>query len=105
MCVTCRRTTDGFERCWQCNQHFQSFGAELADEVAPISLAFKGKQLAHVLFHYKDAASETVRRRFTDELLTVLASFPRPHVSVDRCARSATRADQQEVRRDAEHLR
>lgn len=79
MCATCRRTTEGFERCLQCNRHFQAHGQELADEIVPISLAFKGKQLAHVLWHYKNSGSEAVRRRFTDELLTVLANFLRRH--------------------------
>jgi predicted amidophosphoribosyltransferase len=81
VCATCRRTTEGFERCLQCNRHFQVFGQELADEVVPISLAFKGKQLAHVLWQYKNSGSEAVRRRFTDELLTVLANFLRQHAA------------------------
>ena len=79
MCTTCRRTTNGFERCLQCNRQLQAFGQELADDLVPISLAFKGTQLAHVLWNYKNSDRDDVRRRFTDELLTVLANFLRQH--------------------------
>lgn len=80
MCGTCRRTTDGFVRCWQCNQHFQAFGAELADEVVPISFAEKDKQLARVLSQYKYSHSADVRRQFTSELAYVLATFLARHL-------------------------
>ncbi|MDT7783979.1 MAG: hypothetical protein QOF58_2398 [Pseudonocardiales bacterium] len=79
MCVTCRRTTNGFTRCWQCNQHFTEFGAELADEVVPVSLAEKDKQLARVLSQYKNSKFAEVRRHLTNELAYVLATFLARH--------------------------
>ncbi|MEU7478535.1 phosphoribosyltransferase [Lentzea sp. NPDC042327] len=30
VCTTCRRSTEGYERCWQCNQHFRHYGNQLA---------------------------------------------------------------------------
>jgi predicted amidophosphoribosyltransferase len=79
VCMTCRRPTDGFARCWQCNRHHREFGAELADDVVPISLAPKEKQLARVLSQYKNSQSEHVKRKFTNELACVLAAFLAQH--------------------------
>ncbi|SEP71459.1 Predicted amidophosphoribosyltransferases [Lentzea xinjiangensis] len=79
MCLVCRRTTSGFSRCWQCNQHFQSCGAELADEVVPISMAAESGQLVHVLRNYKYSRNPAVRRQFTNELAGVLATFLARH--------------------------
>ncbi len=81
MCVVCCRSTEGFSRCWQCNQHFQSSGAALADEVVPISMAVEGKQLVHVLGNYKNSRIPAVRRQFTYELAAVLATFLAGHLS------------------------
>lgn len=77
--MTCRRSTDGFTRCWQCNRHHREFGTELADEVVPISLAEKDKQLTRVLSQYKNSQSDEVRRQFTNELACVLAAFLAKH--------------------------
>lgn len=79
VCVTCRRGTDGFTRCWQCNRHHREFGAELADEIVPISMAVKDKQLTRVLSQYKNSKSNEVRRTFTNELACVLATFLARH--------------------------
>ncbi|MFD9702710.1 ComF family protein [Lentzea sp. NPDC059081] len=79
VCVTCRRGTGDFTRCWQCNRHRQEFGAELADEVVMISMAEKDKQLMRVLSQYKNNKSDEVRRQFTNELASVLATFLAKH--------------------------
>ncbi|MFJ5987879.1 ComF family protein [Lentzea sp. NPDC092896] len=79
VCGVCRRTTDGYPRCWQCNQHFQSHGAELADEVVPISMAVDDGQLVHVLGNYKNNRFPGVRKQFTNELAGVLATFLAGH--------------------------
>ncbi|SMD09114.1 ComF family protein [Lentzea albidocapillata] len=79
VCEVCRRATGGFRRCWQCNQHFQSHGAELADEVLPISMAVEGSQLVHVLGNYKNSRFPGVRKQFTNELAGVLATFLARH--------------------------
>ena len=79
VCDVCRRATEGFRRCWQCNQHFQSHGAELADEVLPISMAVEGSQLVHVLGNYKNSKVPGVRKQFTNELAGVLATFLARH--------------------------
>jgi predicted amidophosphoribosyltransferase len=79
VCLVCRRATDGFTRCWQCNLHFRSAGAGLADEVVPISLAPGNGQLAHVLRNYKNSPSSAVRKQFTNELAYVLATFLARH--------------------------
>ncbi|MFD5826834.1 ComF family protein [Lentzea sp. NPDC060358] len=79
VCVTCRRATDGFKRCWQCNRHHQAHGTGLADEVVPISMAEKDKQLMRALSQYKNSTSDEVRRRFTNELASVLATFLAKH--------------------------
>ena len=77
--MTCRRPTDGFTRCWQCSRHHREFGAELADDVVPISLAPKDEQLARVLSQYKNSQSDEVKRKFTNELACVLAAFLAKH--------------------------
>lgn len=77
--MTCRRSTEGFTRCWQCNRHHRDFSAELADDVVPISIAEKDRQLARVLFQYKNNRSDEVRRKFTNELACVLAAFLAGH--------------------------
>ncbi|HEX7302678.1 hypothetical protein [Lentzea sp.] len=82
VCVTCRRPTEGYERCWQCQQHFAAHGSELADEVVPISFAEKDRQLAHTLFQYKNNRSDDVKRQLTNELACVLAAFLAGH---ERC--------------------
>jgi predicted amidophosphoribosyltransferase len=81
VCEVCRRATEGFRRCWQCNQHFQSYGTELADEVLPISMAVEGSQLVHVLGNYKNSKVPGVRKQFTNELAGVLATFLAGHRS------------------------
>ena len=79
MCVVCRRSTSGFPQCWQCYQHLRSAGAELADEVVPISMAVEGGQLVHALGNYKNSRIPLVRRQFTNELAGVLATFLAGH--------------------------
>jgi predicted amidophosphoribosyltransferase len=79
VCVTCRRGTDGFTRCWQCNRHHREFGTGLADLVVPISMGEKDKQLTRVLFQYKNSTSDDVRRKLTNELAYVLAAFLATH--------------------------
>lgn len=79
VCVTCRRPTDGYLRCLQCNKHFRAFAAELADEVVIISMAVHDGQLAHALAKYKNGERPEMRKQFTDELAYVLATFIARH--------------------------
>ncbi|GHH35747.1 ComF family protein [Lentzea cavernae] len=79
VCVVCRRPAEGFARCWQCNQHIRAHGAELVDEVVPISMAVEGGQLVHVLGNYKNSGNSAVRKQFTNELAAVLATFLAGH--------------------------
>lgn len=62
------------------NQHSQALGAELADEVVPISMAVEGGQLVHVLGNYKNSKNPAVRKQFTTELACVLATFLAEHL-------------------------
>lgn len=79
VCLVCHRSTDGFPRCWQCNQHLRALDTELADVVTPISMAVKDGQLVHVLRNYKNSKKAEVRKRFTNELAGVLATFLAGH--------------------------
>ncbi|GLZ33099.1 hypothetical protein Lesp02_52870 [Lentzea sp. NBRC 105346] len=79
VCEVCRRNTDGWSRCWQCNEHAKAAGVELADLVVPISLAIKDKQLAHTLWQYKNSLIHNVRRTLTNELAYLLATFLSRH--------------------------
>jgi hypothetical protein len=69
-CEVCTTPTDGWPRCYQCNEQRQIYGTELADLVVPLSYAVKGHptlgQFYTDLWNYKsDRAPETARLRLS----------------------------------------
>lgn len=77
-CRTCRGPVQaGFARCYQCDLAHARCGGLLADVVAPVAYAVKGRQLAGDLWRYKSGtagATEAAAR-----LTAMLARFLREH--------------------------
>jgi predicted amidophosphoribosyltransferase len=72
VCKVCHSTaTEGWTRCYQCNQA-ERLLTSLADAVVPIALAVKGEQLAYELWTYKNSPRERVRARLQVGLAAVL---------------------------------
>jgi hypothetical protein len=72
VCGVCRSSAgEGFDVCYQCNQHRNAAGGQVADIVAPISYAIKGTQHAHNLAIYK-AVQPSASARFNLSALGVM---------------------------------
>jgi predicted amidophosphoribosyltransferase len=82
VCVTCFNFTDGYERCYACDN-----GQSVLDAVVPISYSVAREQLHHALASYKRLDGD-VARRLGASLAAILWRFLAEH---ERClARSAT---------------
>lgn len=72
VCGTCKRSVlDGWRHCYQCNEQRKTL-PQVADAVAPISLAVKAGQWAHELSSYKNAPRMEVRNDLSLKIGAVL---------------------------------
>ncbi|WNV91355.1 hypothetical protein [Umezawaea sp. Da 62-37] len=79
VCATCWREVGSTTRCDRCREHLDLAGSVLAQVVVPISLAIRGKQFAHELWHYKDSRLLAVRNRIRLGLTAVTERFVATH--------------------------
>lgn len=97
VCRTCWSVAEPpYDRCYPCAAHLRSAteaGVTLADVVAPIALAVKGEQLAHELWHYKNAPNPRTRRLLTWQLAAVLWRFLAEHEACVASAAGISRFD------------
>ncbi|BCY10909.1 hypothetical protein [Actinoplanes sp. L3-i22] len=76
ICTVCRSSaSEGFQLCYQCDQHRMEARGQLADVVAPISYAIKHTQHAHNLAVYKAAPPSVQAKRSLSSLAIIFIAY------------------------------